>query len=239
MKIVLVIPTYNEAGNLSLLAERIYSLSVPNLSILIMDDDSPDGTGAVADELYQKYGEKFKVVHRETREGLGRAYIHGFDVALADGADVIGMMDADLSHPPEKLPEMIEALVKADVVIGSRYTSGGSLDHNWPLWRKLLSGFANFYTRTLLGLPITDTTGAYRLWKRSALESIPYQQTVSTGYIFLVEQVYLATLRGCKFAEVPIHFTERQIGVSKMSLRLQIEAAIRVLQLRKRYRKGF
>jgi dolichol-phosphate mannosyltransferase len=149
------------------------------------------------------------------------------------------MMDADLSHPPEKLPEMIEALGIADVVVGSRYIKGGSLDENWPFWRKGLSSFANLYTRTILSIPIKDTTGAYRLWHRSALESIPYAETRSSGYVFIVELAYLAALAGCKFTEVPIHFKEREHGLSKMSFKVQVEAALRVWQLRKIYRKRF
>jgi dolichol-phosphate mannosyltransferase len=237
MKIVIVIPTYNEAENLPILAERIFANQIPGLSILIVDDNSPDGCGKVADDLHAHYGDLLKVVHRKVKEGLGKAYVQGFQVALDDGADVIGMMDADLSHPPEKLPEMVAALEKADVVVGSRYVKGGSLDENWPFWRKWLSAFANRYSRSILKLPIKDTTGAYRLWRRSALESIPYENTKSSGYVFIIELAYLAALVGCKFVEVPIHFQEREYGVSKMSFKDQLEAALRVWQLRKIYRK--
>jgi dolichol-phosphate mannosyltransferase len=239
MKIILVIPTYNEAENLPILAERIFANHIPDLNILIVDDNSPDGCGIVADRLHDLYGERFNVVHRVKREGLGRAYVDGFENALAGGAVIVGMMDADLSHPPEKLPEMISALEGVDIVVGSRYIKGGSLDENWPIWRKALSSFANLYTRTILKLPIKDTTGAYRLWHRSALESIPYAETRSSGYVFIVELAYLAALAGCKFTEVPIHFKEREHGVSKMSFKVQVEAALRVWQLRKIYRKQF
>jgi len=239
MKIIIVIPTFNEAENLPILADRIFANAIHDLSVLIVDDNSPDGCGKVADELHDQYGEQLKVVHRERREGLGRAYAQGFEAALAGDADVVGMMDADLSHPPEKLPEMINALGLADVVVGSRYVKGGSLDENWPFWRKGLSSFANLYTRKILSLPIKDTTGAYRLWHRSALESIPYAETRSSGYVFIVELAYLAALAGCKFTEVPIHFKEREHGVSKMSFKVQVEAALRVWQLRKIYRKEF
>ena len=236
MKIILVIPTYNEAQNLSILTERIFANQIPGLSILIVDDNSPDGCGKVADDLHAHYGDRFRVVHREVKEGLGKAYVQGFQVALAEGADVVGMMDADLSHPPEKLPEMVAALENADVVVGSRYVKGGSLDENWPFWRKWLSAFANRYSRSILNLPIKDTTGAYRLWHRSALESIPYADAKSSGYVFIIELAYMATLAGCKFVEVPIHFQEREYGVSKMSFKVQLEAALRVWQLRKIYR---
>lgn len=237
LKIIIVIPTYNEAENLPILVERIFANQVDDLSVLVVDDNSPDGCGRVADALHEQHGERLLVVHREKKEGLGRAYVQGFDTALSLGADVIGMMDADLSHPPEKLPEMIRALENADLVIGSRYVKGGSLAKDWPFWRKGLSAFANFYTRTILGLPVKDTTGAYRLWKKAALEKIKFADTRSSGYVFIVELAYLAKLAGCRFAEVPIHFKEREHGVSKMSFKVQLEAALRVWQLKRVYRK--
>lgn len=236
MKITLVIPTFNEAENLPILAERLFSQDIQDLKILIVDDQSPDGCGEVADSLHEQYGDKFEVIHRKNREGLGKAYVQGIEYALAQGAEVVGMMDADLSHPPERLPKMLKALEQADIVIGSRYIEGGSLDDEWPLWRKALSRFANAYTRTILKLPIRDTTGGYRVWCREALESIPYAETKSSGYVFIVELAYLATLTGLRFAEVPIKFSERQHGESKMSFRVQFEAAMRVWQLRRIYR---
>jgi len=202
-----------------------------------VDDNSPDGTGTVADELAGDNPGKVAVLHRSGKEGLGKAYIQGFKKALDDGADVIGMMDADLSHPPDRLPSMLAALEEADVVIGSRYCEGGSLDETWPALRKALSWFGNAYARTILGLPIKDATGGYRLWRRSALEAIPFEQSRSSGYVFIVELAYMAKLAGLAFREVPIHFAERSHGVSKMSLRIQIEAALRVWQLRKIYKK--
>jgi dolichol-phosphate mannosyltransferase len=148
------------------------------------------------------------------------------------------MMDADLSHPPDRLPALLSALEEADVVIGSRYCEGGRLDDTWPAWRKTLSGFGNTYARAILGLPIKDTTGGYRLWRRSALEAIPFEQSRSSGYVFIVELAYMAKLAGLTFREVPIYFAERSHGVSKMSLRIQIEAALRVWQLRRLYRES-
>lgn len=236
MKITMVIPTYNEAQNLPLLASALFAQNVDGLNILVVDDHSPDGTGAVADELGQAYQGRLQVLHRQAKAGLGSAYIEGFGLALDQGADVIGMMDADLSHPPEKLPELLAALTDVDVVIGSRYISGGSLDERWPFWRKALSRFANTYTRTILNLPIRDTTGGYRLWHRAALNAIPFQETRSNGYVFIVELAYMAHLAGLQFAEVPIHFAERSFGASKMSLKIQLEAALRVWQLRRLYR---
>jgi dolichol-phosphate mannosyltransferase len=237
MKIIQVIPTYNEAGNLTVLVPALFSQNIPDFNVLIVDDNSPDGTGAVADGLTLEYPGQVSVLHRQDKEGLGKAYIQGFRHALDLGADMIGMMDADLSHPPDRLPAMLEALSSADVVIGSRYVAGGSLDTGWPLWRKALSWFGNTYARTILGLPIRDATGGYRLWRRSALEAIPFEASRSNGYVFIVELVYLAKLAGLTFAEVPIYFAERTYGDSKMSLRIQIEAALRVWQLRRIYRQ--
>jgi len=185
------------------------------------------------------------VLHRQGKEGLGKAYIQGFRYALDEGADVIGMMDADLSHPPDRLPALlsaladsdVSALADSDVVIGSRYVEGGSVDKEWPALRKALSWFGNTYARVILGLPIQDTTGGYRLWRRSALETIPFESSRSSGYVFIVELAYMAKLAGLTFAEVPIYFAERTQGESKMSLRIQVEAALRVWQLRRMYKK--
>lgn len=236
MKVIQVIPTYNEAENLPELAESLLSQPISDLHLLIVDDNSPDGTGDVAEELAKAHPGKVDVLHREGKEGLGKAYIQGFRKALDDGADVVGMMDADLSHPPDRLPALLAALDEADVVIGSRYCEGGSLDETWPIWRKALSAFGNTYARTILSLPIKDATGGYRLWRRSSLEAIPFNQTRSSGYVFIVELAYMAKLAGLTFREVPIYFAERSHGVSKMSLRIQIEAALRVWQLRRLYK---
>jgi dolichol-phosphate mannosyltransferase len=237
MKIIQLIPTYNEAENLPVLISALFSQNIPNLNILVLDDNSPDGTGEVAERLSAEYQGRMSVLHRQVKEGLGKAYIQGMRHALNHGADVIGAMDADLSHPPERLPAMLEALKDADLVIGSRYVPGGGVDEEWPFWRKALSGFGNFYARTILNLPIKDVTGGFRMWRRSALEAIPFEDSRSNGYIFQVEMAYLAKLAGLTFAEVPIYFAERTYGDSKMSLSIQIEAAFRVWQLRRIYRK--
>jgi dolichol-phosphate mannosyltransferase len=233
MKLIQIIPTYNEAQNLPILVDALFAQDIPGLHVLVVDDNSPDGTGQVADDLSQRYPGNLSVLHREGKAGLGRAYVHGFRHALNQGAHMIGMMDADLSHPADRLPKMIAALEDVDIVIGSRYVAGGGVDKNWPFWRKGLSWFGNAYARTILGLPIQDATGGYRLWRRSALEAIPFEQALSNGYIFQVELAYLAKLAGLTFREVPIHFRERTQGDSKMSLRIQIEAAFRVWQLRR------
>ena len=238
MKIIQVIPTYNEAQNLPLLVAALFEQKIPNHHILIVDDNSPDGTGEIAETLSRDYDGKLTVLHRQQKEGLGKAYIHGFRHALDAGADIVGMMDADLSHPPDRYPALLAALENADVAIGSRYTAGGSVDKDWPFWRKGLSWFGNTYARVILGLPIMDSTGGYRLWRRSALEAIPFEESRSNGYVFIVELAYMAKLAGLTFAEVPIYFAERTHGTSKMSLRIQIEAAIRVWQLRRAYRRN-
>jgi dolichol-phosphate mannosyltransferase len=238
MKKIQIIPTYNEAQNLPILVAKLFSLDIPDFHILIVDDNSPDGTGDVAERLAAENNGKMWVLHRQGKEGLGKAYIQGFRTALDYGADVIGMMDADLSHPPEKYPQLLSALSHADIAVGSRYVRGGSLDDNWPFWRKSLSWFGNTYARTILGLPIKDTTGGYRLWRRSALESIPFASSRSNGYVFIVELAYMAKLAGLTFVEVPIYFAERVHGDSKMSFRIQIEAALRVWQLRRIYKQS-
>ena len=238
MKFIQITPTYNEAQNLPRLVSALFSLDIPGFHLLVVDDNSPDGTGQIAEDLKKTYPGRLSVLHRAGKEGLGKAYIQGFRQALDDGADVIGMMDADLSHPPECLPDLLKALDNADVAIGSRYVPGGGLDRDWPIWRKGLSWFANAYARTILGLPIRDTTGGYRLWRRSALEAIPFEASRSNGYVFIVELAYMAKLAGLTFAEVPIYFAERTKGVSKMSLRIQVEAALRVWQLRRYYKKS-
>jgi dolichol-phosphate mannosyltransferase len=236
MKITQVIPTYNEAQNLPALVTALFDQTIPDLHIVVVDDNSPDGTGDVAEALSKQFPGQVSVLHRAGKAGLGKAYIQGFRQALDDGADVIGMMDADLSHPPDRLPALLEATSRADVAIGSRYVPGGGIDKDWPFWRKRLSWFGNTYTRTILSLPIRDTTGGYRLWRRSALEAIPFEKSRSNGYVFIVELAYLAKLAGLTFEEVPIYFAERTSGTSKMSLRIQLEAAIRVWQLRWFYR---
>ncbi len=237
MKIIQVIPTFNEAGNLPGLVTALFKQNIPDFNILIVDDNSPDGTGSIAEDLAREHAGQISVLHRQGKEGLGKAYIEGFRWALDQGSDVIGMMDADLSHPPECLPAMMEELSKVDVVIGSRYVPGGKLDEDWPFWRKALSSFGNAYARTILDLPIRDATGGYRLWSRAALEMIPFEESRSSGYVFIVELAYMAKLAGLRFAEVPIYFAERTYGASKMSLRIQIEAAFRVWQLRRIYKQ--
>lgn len=231
MKITVVIPTYNEAENLPKLVSALFSLSLPELSILVVDDNSPDGTGQLADGFKQTFSGRFDVLHRAGKMGLGSAYIQGFQHCLAHGAEAIVQMDADFSHPPEKIVEMAEMLPVCDAVLGSRYVAGGGVDSRWPLWRKMLSGGGNIYARTILGLKVRDVTGGFKMWKRETLSAMPLDRIRSNGYIFQVEMCYVATRLGFHFREIPIYFADRRWGKSKMNLRIQIEAALRTWQL--------
>ena len=228
MNITIIIPTYNEAENLPRLSAALLALPLPGLDLLVVDDNSPDGTGQIADNLERETGDRVHALHRSGKLGLGSAYIQGFRWALAHGADAICQMDADFSHPVEKVPELVEALASADLALGSRYVPGGALDERWAFWRKGLSTFGNFYARSILGLDVRDCTGGFRLWQRKALEGMPLERVKSNGYVFQVEMIYLASLLGYKIKEIPIYFAERQQGTSKMSLRIQMEAAYRV-----------
>ena len=236
MQLTVVLPTYNEAENLPKITAALLDLPLPDLKILVVDDGSPDGTGALADELAARHPGRFAVIHRTGKLGLGSAYLRGFRQALADGAQAVAQMDADFSHPPEKLIEMLAALADCDVVIGSRYVPGGKLDENWPLWRKALSAFGNFYARTILRLPIRDVTGGFKIWRRHTLEAMPLERVRSNGYAFQVEMNYVAYRLGFRFAEIPIYFADRQWGDSKMSFQIQREAAVRVWQFLGEYR---
>lgn len=237
MSIAVIIPTYNEKENLPLIVKRLQDLPVKDLSILIIDDHSPDGTGALADELASRFPNQISVLHRQGKLGLGTAYIAGFKQLIKTGVDYIVQMDADFSHEPEKIVEFLSAVDGFDVVFGSRYIQGGSLDVNWPFWRKTLSGFGNFYARTILGMKVKDLTGGFRLWRRETLAAIPLDVVRSNGYVFQVEMAYLASKLGFKIKEVPIYFAERKLGKSKMNLSIQIEAALRVWGLLSRHRK--
>lgn len=236
MKTTIVIPTYNEKENLPLLMEKVFGLGMDGLNVLIVDDNSPDGTGALAEELREKCDQRIHVMHRKGKLGLGTAYIQGFQWALENGSDFIGQMDADFSHPIDKIPLLAEELKTYDVAIGSRYVKGGKLDEEWPLFRKLLSGFGNLYARTILGLTIHDATGGYKLWRRETLEAMPLDRIKANGYMFQVEMNFVATRLGFKFTEIPIYFRERVAGASKMNFAIQREAAVRCWKLRSEYR---
>ncbi|HEY9525588.1 MAG TPA: polyprenol monophosphomannose synthase [Anaerolineales bacterium] len=235
MSITIVLPTYNEAENLPKLVSALLSLPL-DLSVLVVDDHSPDGTGELADELSHEHPGKVFVLHRPGKQGLRSAYMEGFQKAFDSGADAVVQMDADFSHDPAVLTEMARRIVSCDVVIGSRYVKGGSLDDRWPAWRKLLSAFGNFYARTILNFPLRDVTTGYRMWRREVLQNMPLDRIRSNGYIFLVEMAYVAYLMKYKIREVPIHFADRRWGKSKMSVRIQLEAAVRIWDVWWHYR---
>ena len=228
MKLTVVIPTYNEAENLPRLAAALFELAVSDLHLLVVDDNSPDGTGQIAEDLAEQFPGRVTVLHRQGKLGLGTAYISGFKQALRLGADAVCQMDADFSHPVEKIPELLKTLETCDVALGSRYIPGGGLDHNWPVWRKALSTFGNVYARMILRTPIRDMTGGFRLWRRGALMAMPLERVRSNGYAFQVEMAYIAHKLGFRFTEVPFYFADRHWGESKMSLCIQREAAVRV-----------
>jgi dolichol-phosphate mannosyltransferase len=235
LRITVIIPTYNEAENLPKLVSVLFSLPL-DLDILIVDDNSPDGTGVIADNLATENPTKVDVLHRKGKFGLRTAYLTGIERALAKGSDAIAQMDADFSHDPKRLLEMANLLENRDVVLGSRYVPGGSVDENWPIWRKGLSAFGNFYARTLLNFSLRDVTTGYRLWRRETLKGMPLERIESNGYVFLVEMVYIAHSLGYRFGEVPIYFADRRWGKSKMSFKIQLEAAIRIWAVRWSYR---
>ena len=237
--VTVVLPTYNEAENLPVMVAALLQLPLPGLRILVADDNSPDGTGEIADQLADRYGaDKMAVLHRPGKQGLGRAYVDGMTRAMQAGADFVVQMDSDLSHAPEYLPQMLGTLLAtdADVVIGSRYVTGASLAQEWAWHRKALSGFANAYVRLLLRLGIRDVTAGFKLWRSSALTSIDVASIRSNGYSFQVEMNYRAVRHGLKIVEVPIHFADRTKGQSKMSLRVQLESALLPFLLRRRAR---
>jgi len=211
---LVIVPTYNERENLPVLLQQL--MQIANVRVLVVDDQSPDGTGAIADELAARHADRIDVMHRTGRRGLGRSYVDGFRSALTSSADVICQMDADLSHDPAHLPALIAATARADLVLGSRYVKGGAIV-NWPLRRLLLSRFANRYIRLVTRLKVRDCTTGYRCWRRAALADLPIDRISSDGYSFLVETLYMAARRGARLFEEPITFVERRQGESKLS----------------------
>ncbi len=239
MKLIVVVPTFNEAQNLAALAEQLYALGLAGLEILVVDDASPDGTGALADTLAERYAGRFHVIHRTGQRGLGLAYREGFRRALEDGADLVVQMDADFSHSPEYIPQFVENIEKDhyDVVVGSRYVPGGELDERWGVGRYLLSWWANSaYARPILRLKVKDATAGFKCWRRSALLGIDLNSIRSNGYVFQVEMAYVCQRLGYRVLEIPIYFQDRRIGQSKMSVPVKIEAALRVWQVWWRHR---
>ncbi len=231
MNAAVVIATYNERDNLAALAAAI--LHYDGYRVIVVDDDSPDGTGALADELAATYTGRITVIHRKSARGLGRSLVAGLRQALADGAELIFQMDADFSHDPKYLPDMASAAAGADLVLGSRYLHGVSVV-NWPLHRIILSSFANQYIRAVIGLEEKDCTTGFRCWRRDALARLPLDTLVADGYAFLVEQLFLARQLGCRIREIPIIFVERREGASKLSSSVLLESVIVPWRLRLR-----
>jgi dolichol-phosphate mannosyltransferase len=232
-----VIPTFNEAANLPALVGELLSLGQPGLTVLIVDDNSPDGTGRVADTLADRYPGIVRVRHRAQKQGLGRAYVDGFGCALAGGADFVIQMDADFSHPPGVIPIMLREILDFDVVVGSRYVSGGQLDERWGWWRRFLSWWANeIWSRTILRLRTHDITAGFKCWRRATLLGIGLERVQCNGYAFQVEMTYLSERLGYRIKEIPIYFEDRRIGMSKMSILVKVQGALEVLRIWRRHR---
>lgn len=236
-KIIVVIPTFNEADNLPALIAELHALAVPGLSVLIVDDNSPDGTGQVAETLAERLPGVVAVRHRNEKEGLGRAYLDGFAQALSLGADYIVQMDADFSHPPAIIPQMLTLMDQYDVVVGSRYVSGGQLDERWSWWRRFLSWWANeVWARQILQLQTRDITAGFKCWRRATLLGIGLDRVRANGYAFQVEMAYLVERLGYRVKEIPIYFEDRRIGRSKMSVGVKLQGAIDVIRIWHRHR---
>jgi dolichol-phosphate mannosyltransferase len=222
---LIVIPTYNEAENIGSLVEQVF-LRVPNVNVLVVDDGSPDGTGTLVSEIARK-NDRVHLLSRSGKQGLGTAYVAGFKWGLEKGFDTLIEMDADFSHDPKYLPDMLHHLASNDFAIGSRYVAGGGTV-NWGLGRKILSRGGSFYARTILGMPIRDFTGGFNGWHRRVLEAVDLGSLRSDGYSFQIELKHRAALLGFRFTEFPIVFVDRTVGKSKMNKRIVIEALSRV-----------
>ncbi|MFB7053387.1 polyprenol monophosphomannose synthase [Streptomyces vinaceus] len=232
-------PTYNEAGNLPTVAGLLMGLDLPGMRLLVVDDSSPDGTGRIAEELAEKFkaedgSARISVMHRTAKDGLGRAYAAGMSKAVEDGAQFVLQMDADGSHPADKIAGMLGVALStgSGVVIGSRYVPGGTLSDAWGAHRKVLSRLANTYASTVLGARLRDITGGFNLWSAAALRAIDLGSVGSVGYSFQVEMKYAALRCGVPMVEVPIHFEDRTVGRSKMDLAVQVESVVMPWKLR-------
>jgi dolichol-phosphate mannosyltransferase len=224
-----VLPTYNEIENLPQIGPAILE-RLPGATLLVVDDSSPDGTGRLADVM-SAADAHVQVLHRPAKQGLGRAYSAGFKVALERGAERLVQMDADWSHDPAYLPELVGRLKDADLVIGSRYVPGGGV-RNWGFMRRLVSRGGSLFARAVLGLSPHDLTGGFKAWRRDTLADLPWQQLHSGGYVFQIETTYVASRQGARVAEIPIVFVDRRLGASKMSRRIIFEALAVVIRLR-------
>ncbi len=228
--VVVVVPTYNERPNIEALSLGILGLG-ERYRMVIVDDNSPDGTGQIADDLARTHPGRIEVIHRPAKQGLRRAYIAGFELALGMTPALIAQMDADLSHDPEDLPRLVAAARDVDLVIGSRYVAGGGT-FGWTLWRRVLSRMGGGYARSVLGAPIADLTGGFKVWRPPTLARIDPRLLRSDGYAFTIESTWRALQSGARVIEVPIIFNERAAGTSKLSRRIVVEAALLVWKLR-------
>ncbi|MGZ9160843.1 MAG: polyprenol monophosphomannose synthase [Candidatus Limnocylindrales bacterium] len=226
-----VVPTYDEADNIRPITSAILA-ALPEATVLVVDDGSPDGTGHIADELAASDA-RIRVRHRPSKQGLGRAYLDGFGVALGSGAGIVVQMDADFSHDPTSLPSLVAPIIagEADVVIGSRYTPGGGVV-DWGIGRRVISRAGSIFARIVLALRPNDLTGGFKAWRSETLASVPFDGIHAGGYVFQIEMTYRASKAGARLREVPITFHDRRVGQSKMSRRIVIEAFVVVLQLR-------
>ncbi len=229
-KILVIIPTYNEKDNILKVLQQITDLNIKGLEILVIDDNSPDGTGNLVNQ-YARQNNHIHLIQREGKMGLGTAYITGFRFALERDYDFIFEMDADLSHDPKEIPNFLKAAEDADLVIGSRYLTGVNVI-NWPLFRLFISVMASKYTRLITGMPIHDCTSGYKCFRRRVLEAIPLDQVKSNGYSFQIEMNFKVWKRGFKIKEIPIIFYDRTVGLSKMSRKIMYEAATMVWKLK-------
>jgi dolichol-phosphate mannosyltransferase len=230
LRALVCLPTYNEQDNVVPMTEAILA-ATPDVDVLIIDDNSPDGTGQLADGIAGREP-RVKVLHRAGKEGLGKAYLAGFDWALRQGYDLVLEMDADFSHDPKYLPGMLEASKEADLVLGSRNIEGGGTV-NWGIVRKIISRGGSLYARTILGLPVRDLTGGFKCFHREVLEAIDLPTVECTGYAFQIELTYRTIRRGFRVKEIPIVFVDRRVGHSKMSKRIVVEALRKVWSIRR------
>jgi dolichol-phosphate mannosyltransferase len=226
-----VLPTYDEAENIGPMTAAILG-ALPDARVLVVDDSSPDGTGAIADGLAAA-DQRIRVRHRAAKQGLGRAYLDGFRIALEGGATTVVQMDADFSHDPATLPALIKPVVDddADLVVGSRYTPGGGVV-DWGLGRRVISRGGSLFARTVLGLSPHDLTGGFKAWRAETLAAVPFDGVHAGGYVFQIEMTFRASRLGARIREIPITFRDRRVGQSKMSRRIVVEALVVVLQLR-------
>ena len=228
--VYVVVPTYNEADSIGILIERVCALG-PRYRVLVVDDSSPDGTAKIVEALAAGNPDRIQLLSRPKKQGIGRAYVAGFELALKSETALIAQMDADLSHDPDDLRRLVEATSDADLALGSRYIKGGDTA-GWPRHRKLISRIGGRYARTVLNVPIQDLTGGFKVYRREALEALDIDRIASDGYVFQIETTYKTILNGFRVVEVPIHFIDRVAGKSKLSRRIVLEATLVVWKLK-------